>query len=65
MKNKKEQFSLKSLRTNANLTQDGLAQILGVNVKTISVWEKGENIKPLYLYAIAYVLKIDVDIIRI
>lgn len=65
MKTKKEQFSLKSLRINSNLTQDALAQMLGVAPKTISSWEQGKNIKPLYLYAIAYVLKIDADIIRV
>ena len=33
--------NLKALRTGANMTQGQLAEILGVNQRTVSAWEKG------------------------
>lgn len=63
---KKEQYSIKALRTNKGLTQEALAQKLGVSRETIISWEnKKVEIKPLYIYAIAYVFNVDSDIIRI
>lgn len=34
---------LKELREEKKITQQEVAEILGVNVKTVSRWEKGEN----------------------
>ncbi|MCO7151714.1 helix-turn-helix domain-containing protein [Vagococcus lutrae] len=60
------QISLKAARTDKGYTQEALALKLGIAPKTISEWENNKvPIKPLYLYAIAYVLKIDADSIRI
>lgn len=59
------QLSIKAARVNAGYTQEALAQKLGVVPKTISEWERQVvTIKPLYIYAIAYVLHIDADQIR-
>ncbi len=41
---------LKELRKEKKYTQAQIAELMGVNVKTISRWEKGEfEIKPLKL----------------
>jgi putative transcriptional regulator len=36
-------LSLKAARVNANLTQNQAAEKLGVDVKTVSHWEKGDS----------------------
>lgn len=60
-----KQMSIKALRVNNGYTQEALAQKLGVNVKTISEWENNKvEVKPLTIFAIAYVFKVDADIIR-
>lgn len=62
----KEQYSIAALREDRNMTQEALAIKLGVNPKTVSEWEnKKVSIKPLHVYAIAYVLKVDADKIRV
>ncbi|MFT8392790.1 MAG: helix-turn-helix transcriptional regulator [Liquorilactobacillus ghanensis] len=64
--NEQPQMSLESARVNAGLTQQELADLLGVNPKTISDWEnKKVRIKPISLYGIAYVLKINADLLRV
>ncbi|HCU0729939.1 TPA: helix-turn-helix transcriptional regulator [Enterococcus faecalis] len=61
-----KQISLKAVRVNNGYTQEALAQKLGVATKTISEWENGKvPIKPLTIFAIAYVFKMDSDLIRI
>jgi len=35
--------NLRQLRTSKNLTQKQLAEMLGVDQRTISVWETGKN----------------------
>lgn len=61
-----KQLSLKAVRVNNGYTQEALAQKLGVAAKTISEWENGKvPIKPLTIFAIAYVFKMDSDLIRI
>lgn len=40
---------LRDLRTGLNLSQSGLARLLGVNAMTISRWERGERGIPPYL----------------
>ena len=36
-------ISLKAARTNANLSQKEVAELLGVSNKTVHKWEKGET----------------------
>lgn len=60
-----EQLSISSWRREKGYTQEALAQQLGVSIKTLSEWEnRNVPIKPLYIYAIAYVLRIDADKIK-
>ena len=60
-----EQLSISSWRREKGYTQEALAQQLGVSIKTISEWEnRNVPIKPLYIYAIAYVLRVDADKIK-
>ena len=42
-----EQRSIKSLRVDLNLTQEGLAKKLGVSKKTVCSWEKGYTVPSL------------------
>ena len=61
-----KQMSIKSIRVDKNMTQEALAQKLGVTSKTVSDWEnKRVPIKPLTVFAIAYVFEVDADVIRI
>ncbi|WP_225426168.1 helix-turn-helix transcriptional regulator [Apilactobacillus timberlakei] len=60
----KTQLSIRALRIESGLTQDALAQKLGVNTASISRWEKGRNVKPLYVYALAYIFHVKADFIR-
>lgn len=63
---KEKQYSIRAMRTNNGLTQEALAQKLGVSPKTISDWEnKKVPIKPLTVFAIAYIMKVDADEIRV
>lgn len=41
MKNIKFAENLKSLRTNLKITQSKLAEVIGVDQRTVSAWEKG------------------------
>lgn len=60
------QMSIKAIRIDKGYTQEALAQELGVNPKTISDWEnKKVPIKPLTVYALAYVFKVNADLIRV
>lgn len=60
-----EQLSISSWRREKGYTQEALAQQLGVSIKTLSEWEnRNVPIKPLYIYAIAYVLHVDADKIK-
>lgn len=66
MEIKTTQLSIASARVNSGYTQEALAIKLGVSTKAIGDWEnKRVPIKPLYVYAIAYVLKIPADQIRV
>ena len=60
------QLSLKALRVNAGLTQQDVADRLGVSRQTVLNWEK-ENWNPdeVVIYALAYLYKTDIDNIRI
>ena len=60
-----EQLSISAWREEKGFTQEALAQKLGVNEKTVSEWEnKKLSVKPMHIFAIAYVLKVDADLIR-
>jgi len=60
------QLSLKALRVNAGLTQQDVADRLGVSRQTVLNWEK-ESWKPdeVVIYALAYLYKTSIDNIRI
>ncbi|MFT9003753.1 MAG: helix-turn-helix transcriptional regulator [Liquorilactobacillus hordei] len=58
-------MSLKAARINAGYSQEELADLLGLSAKTISYWETGKvKIKPINLYGIAYICKLNADLIR-
>lgn len=60
-----EQLSISAWREEKGLTQEALAQKLGVNEKTVSEWENRKvSVKPMHIFAIAYVLQVDADRIR-
>ncbi|MEK4181757.1 helix-turn-helix transcriptional regulator [Aeribacillus sp. FSL K6-1121] len=60
------ELSLKALRVNAGMTQQDVADKLGVKRQTVAKWENGE-VKPkeLVIYALAYLYKVDIDNIRV
>ena len=61
-----QQLSIKSLRINEGLTQEALAQKLGIDRRQIINWENNKaEIKPMHIYALAYLFKVDSDIIRV
>lgn len=61
----KDQLSISAWREEKGITQEALAQKLGVNEKTVSEWENRKvSVKPMHIFAIAYVLQIDADRIR-
>lgn len=59
-------MSLKALRVNAGLTQQDVADRLGVSRQTIINWENDEGRpKELVIYALAYLYKTDIDNMRV
>ena len=55
-------LTLKAVRTNAGLTQDGLAEKLGVSRKMVADWETGKaEMRPAYLLAICYITGFNAD----
>lgn len=60
------QMSLKALRVNSGLTQQDVADRLGISRQTVLNWEK-ENERPneVALYALAYLYKTNIDNIRV
>lgn len=55
-------ITLKAARINAGLTQDGLAEKLGVSRKMIVDWELGKaEMRPAYLLAICYITGFNED----
>jgi putative transcriptional regulator len=59
-------LSVRAARVERGYTQDALAQMLGVTTKHYRDWENGliPN-KPTLLYSVAYLLKMDVDLLRV
>lgn len=59
-------LSVKAARVERGYTQEALAQMLGVTTKHYRDWENGmiPN-KPTLLFAVAYLLKMDVDLLRV
>jgi DNA-binding XRE family transcriptional regulator len=59
-------LSVKAARVERGLTQDAIAQMLGITSKTYREWENGETQdKPMLMFAVAYILKIDIDLLRV
>ena len=59
-------LSLKTARKEQGLTQEALAQVLGIGKRTLISWENGEvEIKPVSMFAIAYVLGYHIDELRV
>ncbi|MFC5592101.1 helix-turn-helix transcriptional regulator [Sporosarcina soli] len=59
-------LSLKAARVEKGFTQEALAEKLGVSKRTLVSWENGEvELKPLVLYAMAYVFQMDADYLRV
>lgn len=59
-------LSLEALRVNANMTQQDVADVLGVSRYTVIKWEGGEvEPKELVIYALAKLYNVEIDMIRI
>ncbi|MGM7635670.1 helix-turn-helix transcriptional regulator [Bacillus sp. Hm123] len=60
------QFSLDALRINAGMTQQDVADRLGVSRQTVIAWENG-RVKPkeLVIYALAKLYNVDLGSIRV
>lgn len=59
-------YNIKSLRASKEMTQQDLADKLGLTVKTVSDYETGKvHPKPVFRYALAYVFNVDADEIRV
>lgn len=55
-------LTLAAVRVNANLTQEKLADELGVTRKMVADWESGKaEMRPAYLMAICYLTGFSVD----
>lgn len=49
-------ITIRAARVNAGLTQDQMAERLGVSLTTLNAWERGrKSIRPAYLYAICQI----------
>lgn len=59
-------ISIKAARVDRGYTQEALAEKLGITKQTYIQYENGEKpFKPMFLYAVAYVLEIDADSLRV
>lgn len=60
------QLTLEALRVNAGMTQQDVADKLGVSRQTVMKWENGQvEPKELVIYALAKLYDVDIDYIRI
>lgn len=61
-----QQLTLREWRLLNGWTCEALAQVLEIPVETVIGWENNQvPVKPIVVYAIAYLYKIDADTIRI
>lgn len=59
-------LSLEALRVNAGMTQQDVADRLGVTRHTVMSWEKGEvHPKGLVIYALSKLYNVEIDCMRI
>jgi putative transcriptional regulator len=59
-------LSVRAARVERGYTQDAMAQMLGITTKTYRDWENGVvPDKPMLLFAVAYLLRMDVDLLRV
>jgi len=59
-------ISIKAARVERGFTQESIAEKLGIGRDYYIKLENGQaEMKPVYIYAIAYLLKMDADFIRI
>lgn len=59
------QYSLAALRVNIDMTQQDVADRLGVSRQTVMNWENGKGVKELAIYALAKLYNVEIDDIRI
>lgn len=59
-------LSLEALRVNSGMTQQDVADRLGVTRHTVMKWERGEvEPKELVIYALAKLYEVEIDCMRI
>jgi transcriptional regulator with XRE-family HTH domain len=60
------QLTLEALRVNAGMTQQDVADRLGVSRQTVIKWENGYvEPKELVIYALAKLYNVELDMIRV
>lgn len=62
---KNMQLSLSALRVNNDMTQQDVADKLGITREWVGKLENGQEVKPLYIYAFAKLYGVEVDNIRV
>lgn len=61
-----KELTIEKWRLINDMTQRDVADILGVNVKTVGYWEKeGAKLKNVTIYALAKLYNVDVDQIKV
>lgn len=59
-------LSIKAARVERGFSQEALAEKLGIGKRTLISWENGEvDVKPVSMFALAYVLNYDIDELRV
>lgn len=59
-------LSIKAARVERGYSQEALAQVLGIGKRTLISWENGEvAVKPVNMFALAYVLGYHIDELRV
>ncbi len=60
------QWSLEAVRVNVGMTQQDVADKLGVSRQTVAKWESGNaEPKEIVIYALAKLYNVDIDLIRV
>ncbi|WP_323714456.1 helix-turn-helix transcriptional regulator [Mammaliicoccus sciuri] len=61
-----DQLTIRNWRQIREMTQQDVADVLRVSVKTVGEWEKSEqNVKALVIYALAKLYDIEIDQIKV